>query len=57
MQVIARYIGSVLACRIICMFEIAGLRENTREIILHCDVPEDRFRPWAEATQLGIIPK
>ncbi|KAL6717583.1 hypothetical protein ACLMJK_005498 [Lecanora helva] len=54
LQVIARYIGSVLACRIICMFEIAGLRENTKEIIFDCDAPENRFR---EPAQLQILPK
>lgn len=39
--VILRFMIGVLACRIVCMFEIAGLRENTKEIILECDVPED----------------
>ena len=54
LQVIARFIGSVLACRIVCMFEIAGLRENTREIIFECDVPENRLRYEPAAEQIGI---
>ena len=52
--VVVRFMTSVLACRIVCMFEIAGLRENIREIILECDVPEDRLRYWPMAEELGI---
>lgn len=55
--VIARFIGSFLACRIVCMFEIAGLRENTREIFLECEVPENRLRYEPVADQLEITTK
>lgn len=54
LMVVIRFMTSVLACRIVCMFEIAGLRENTKEIILECDVPDDRFRYWPMAAQSGI---
>lgn len=57
LMVIVRFIASVLACRIICMFEIAGLRENTKDIILECDVPENRIRYWPMAAQLESIKK
>ena len=53
-MVIIRFMTSVLACRIVCMFEIAGLRENTMEIILEYDIPDDRLRYRPIIAQLGI---
>ena len=43
LQVIARLMASVLICRVICMYEIAGLRENCKEIEFEYEEPENRF--------------
>lgn len=40
--VVGRYMASVLVCRIIVMYEIAGLREQCQEIVLKYDKEEDR---------------
>ena len=43
LKVIARFMASVLACRIVCMYEIAVLRENCTEIDFEYVEPENRF--------------
>lgn len=47
-SVVGRYMSSVLVCRIIVMYEIAGIRERCQDIVLKYNEPKgrERYEPW-----------
>lgn len=58
LYVVGRYMTSVLACRIIVMYEIAGLRERCQwPIVLKYDEPEDREKhdPWDDSPMPVLV--
>jgi hypothetical protein len=42
LSVVGRYMSSVLVCRIICMYEISGLREQCKQIVLTYEKPNEK---------------
>lgn len=55
--VVGRFMASVLACRIIVMYEIAGLRERCQGIVLKYDKPEEREEhdPWDDGAMPELV--